>query len=140
MTIDVRIDGDLAKILAGEVQAAEAAVTAAIHKAGEGIKRDLRAQINGARLGRRLANAVRLQIYPEQGRSLSAAAWVFARPGKGGSSVHGEGPIPKSAGHDRQTRLTARRPGACSLRSGYALAARTRPRPSLIQIVAALSS
>jgi hypothetical protein len=84
MTIDVRIDGDLAKILAGEVQAAEAAVTAAIHKAGEGLKRDLRAQINGAGLGRRLANAVRLQIYPEQGRSLSAAAWVFARPGKGG--------------------------------------------------------
>jgi hypothetical protein len=84
MTINIRIDGDLAKILAGEVQAAEAAVTAAVRKVGEGLKRDLRAQIAGVGLGRRLANAVRLQVYPQQGQSLSAAAWVFARPGKGG--------------------------------------------------------
>jgi hypothetical protein len=38
----------------------------------------------GAGLGRRLANAVRLNVYPDKGDSLSAAAFVYARPGKGG--------------------------------------------------------
>ena len=84
MKLDVLIDGDLAKILAGEVRTAEAAVTAAVRKTGDGLKADLRSQVMGTGLGRRLANAVRLNIYPDRGESLSTAAWVFARPGKGG--------------------------------------------------------
>lgn len=84
MRLDLQIEGDLNKILAGEARVAEAAVTAAVHKAGESLKSELRAQVAGAGLGRRLANAVRCNVYPERGESLSAAAWVFARPGKGG--------------------------------------------------------
>ena len=84
MRLDVRIDGDLAKILATESKTAESAVTAAVRKTGDGLKSDLRAQVMGAGLGQRLANAVRLNIYPQKGESLSTAAWVFARPGKGG--------------------------------------------------------
>ena len=84
MKINVSINGDLAKILATDAKAAEGAVTAAVRKVGEGLKSELRAQVVGAGLGRRLANAVRSNIYPEKGESLSAAAFVYARPGKGG--------------------------------------------------------
>ena len=84
MKLDLQIEGDLNKILAGEARGAEAAVTAAVRKAGESLKSELRAQVAGAGLGRRLANAVRCNVYPERGESLSTAAWVFARPGKGG--------------------------------------------------------
>ena len=84
MRLDVRIDGDLAKLLATEAKTAEIAVTAAVRKTGDGLKSDLRSQVVGAGLVRRLANAVRLNVYPEKGDSLSAAAFVYARPGKGG--------------------------------------------------------
>ena len=84
MRLDVRIDGDLAKMLAAEAKTAEIAVTAAVRKTGAGLKSDLRSQVVGAGLGRRLANAVRLNVYPDKGYSLSAAAFVYARPGKGG--------------------------------------------------------
>ena len=84
MKLDVRIDGDLAKILASEAKAAATAVTAAVRRTGDGLKSDLRSQVAGAGLGRRLANAVRLNVYPDKGESLSTAAFVFARPGKGG--------------------------------------------------------
>ncbi len=84
MRLDVRITGDLAKLLATEARTAELAVTAAVRKTGDGLKSDLRSQVVGAGLGRRLANAVRLNVYPDKGDSLSAAAFVYARPGKGG--------------------------------------------------------
>lgn len=84
MRLDVRIDGDLAQMLAAEAKTAEIAVTAAVRKTGAGLKSDLRSQVVGAGLGRRLANAVRLNVYPDKGDSLSAAAFVYARPGKGG--------------------------------------------------------
>ena len=84
MKINVSINGDLAKILATDAKAAEGAVTTAVRKVGDGLKSELRAQVVGAGLGRRLANAVRSNIYPEKGESLSAAAFVYARPGKGG--------------------------------------------------------
>ena len=85
MKLDLQIEGDLNKILVGEARVAEAAVSAAVRKAGESLKNELRAQVAGAGLGRRLANAVRCNVYPERGESLSTAAWVFARPGKGGA-------------------------------------------------------
>ena len=84
MKINVSINGDLAKILAADAKTAESAVTAAVRKVGDSLKSELRAQIASAGLGRRLANAVRSNIYPEKGESLSAAAFVYARPGKGG--------------------------------------------------------
>ena len=84
MKINVSINGDLGNIMAADAKMAEGAVTAAVRKVGDGLKSELRAQVTGAGLGRRLANSVRCNIYPEKGDSLSAAAFVFARPGKGG--------------------------------------------------------
>ena len=84
MKLSVQIDGDLSKILEQEIKDTQNAVTAGIRKTGEGLKNELRAQVASAGLGRRLANAVRLNVYPDRGSSLSAAAWVYARPGKGG--------------------------------------------------------
>ena len=69
MKINVSINGDLAKILATDAKAAEGAVTNAVRKVGEGLKSELRAQVVGAGLGRRLANAVRSNIYPEKVRA-----------------------------------------------------------------------
>ncbi len=86
MKLELQIEGDLNKVLASEARVAEAAVTAAVRKAGESLKSELRAQVAGAGLGRRLAHAVRCNVYPERGESLRTAAWVFARPGKGGRS------------------------------------------------------
>jgi hypothetical protein len=82
--LEAKIAGDLNAIMAAEIKASEAAVTAAVGEAGLGLQRELRAQIAGAGLGRRLANAVRFNLYPDKGTSLSAAAFVYARPGKGG--------------------------------------------------------
>jgi hypothetical protein len=84
MKLSVQIDGDLSKILEQEIKDTQNAVTTGVRKTGEGLKSELRAQVASAGLGRRLANAVRLNVYPDRGSSLSAAAWVYARPGKGG--------------------------------------------------------
>ncbi len=84
MKLSVQIDGDLSKILEQEIKDTQNAVTTGVRKTGEGLKSELRAQVASAGLGRRLANAVRLNVYPDRGSSLSAAAWVYARPSKGG--------------------------------------------------------
>lgn len=84
MKLSVQIDGNLSKIIEQEIKDTQNAVTTGVRKTGEGLKNELRAQVASAGLGRRLANAVRLNVYPDRGSSLSAAAWVYARPGKGG--------------------------------------------------------
>ena len=84
MKLSLQIDGDLTKIMDQEIKDTQTAVTIAVRKTGEGLKNELRAQVAGVGLGRRLANAVRLNVYPDRGSSLSAAAWVYARPGKSG--------------------------------------------------------
>ena len=68
--------------MAAELKGAEEAVTRAVRQAGEGLKRDWRAQVTSARLGQRLANSIRSQHYPKSGTSISAAALVFSRAPK----------------------------------------------------------
>jgi hypothetical protein len=81
--LSAAIEGDLAALLAEEAKRAERAATFAIREAGKGLQDELREQVTAAGLGRRLANAVRLKLYPERGDSIDAAAFVYARPGKG---------------------------------------------------------
>ena len=84
MKFDLKIEGDFKRIFADDLKTASDAITSAVTKAGNGLKSDLRTQLINAGLGRKLANSVRLNIYPKSRQSLDSAAFVFARPGKGG--------------------------------------------------------
>jgi hypothetical protein len=77
--LDVRIDGNLDALLKAEIAAAEKAVTAGVTRTGETLKAAWRAQVTGAGLGRRLANAIRANRYPRSGESISAASLVYSR-------------------------------------------------------------
>ena len=79
MKLSAAIIGDLGRIMADEIKAAETAATAAVRQAGDGLKTAWRAQITGAGLGRRLANSIRSQTYPKSGASLNAAAIVWSK-------------------------------------------------------------
>jgi hypothetical protein len=77
--LDVHIDGDLSASLESEIAAAEKAVTLGVTRTGEALKAAWRAQVTGAGLGRRLANAIRANRYPRTGASISAASLVWSR-------------------------------------------------------------
>jgi hypothetical protein len=79
MRFEVHIDGDLNGLLEAEIVAAEKAVTAGVARTGEALKAAWRAQVTGAGLGRRLANAIRANRYPRSGASISAASLVWSR-------------------------------------------------------------
>lgn len=82
---DIRTEGDLQKMMLQEILAAEIAVTKGVDAAGQGLKRDWRAQVRSSGLGSRLANAVRSNTYPKPGvtESINAASLVYAQPNKG---------------------------------------------------------
>lgn len=82
MRLEAAIQGDLHRLLADELKAAEAAVTAGVKEATDGLKRDLRAQITGAGLGQRLANSWRGEVYPKGQRSIRAAGLVYSKAPK----------------------------------------------------------
>jgi len=77
--LDVEIHGDLSAAFEAEIVAAEKAVTAGVARTGEALKAAWRAQVTGAGLGRRLANAIRANRYPKSGESISAASLVWSR-------------------------------------------------------------
>lgn len=79
MKLKLDIDPDIVAMMAAEVAAGERAVTAAMREAGTGLKGAWRAQINGAGLGTRLANSIRLASFPKAGESLDAAALVWSK-------------------------------------------------------------
>ena len=62
MKLAAAITGDLRKIMAEEVKAAEDAVTAAMRQAADGLKADLRRQVTEAGMGQRLANTWRAEL------------------------------------------------------------------------------
>ncbi len=76
MRLDAAIHGKLHEFMAAEAEAAKQAVTEAVQEAGNGIKQELRAQAESAGLGKGVANAWRLQMYPKGKKSLNAAAYV----------------------------------------------------------------
>ena len=79
MKLKLDIDPDIVAMMAAEVAAGERAVSAAIRKAGNGLKTAWRGQITGAGLGTRLANSIRSQAFPKSGESLDAAALVWSK-------------------------------------------------------------
>ncbi|MEO5338839.1 MAG: DUF6441 family protein [Magnetospirillum sp. WYHS-4] len=88
MRLEAALEGDLKRFLADELKAAEAAVTAGVRAATEGLKQDLRRQIVGAGLGQRL--------------------WANASPAPGGArSTRGEA---RACG--RRASSSARRPAS----------------------------
>ncbi|WP_096700079.1 DUF6441 family protein [Magnetospirillum sp. 15-1] len=79
MKLAAAISGDLRKIMAEEVKAAEDAVTAGMRQAADGLKADLRRQVTEAGMGQRLANTWRAELYPKGRKSIKAAGFVFSR-------------------------------------------------------------
>jgi hypothetical protein len=79
MKLKLDITPDLVAAMAAEVKAGEKAVTAAMREAGTVLKTAWRGQITSAGLGQRLANSIRIQIYPKAGESLNAAALVWSK-------------------------------------------------------------
>lgn len=71
------LQGDLKKIMAQEIKAAEQAVTSGVRLATEGLKTELRGQVTSAGLGNRLAKTWRGQVYPKGTLSLNAAGFVW---------------------------------------------------------------
>jgi hypothetical protein len=79
MKLKLDISPDLASLMAAEIAAGERAVTAAMREAGAGLKTAWRGQITGARLGARLSNSIRSEVFPKAGPSLNAAALVWSK-------------------------------------------------------------
>jgi hypothetical protein len=79
MKLSATIIGDLGRIMAAEIKAAEQAVTKGVGEAGDGLKAELRAQITNAGLGPRLARTWRSESYPKGQNSISAAGLVWSK-------------------------------------------------------------
>ena len=79
MRLQAALTGSLKQAMAEEIKARERAVTSAVRAAADGLKTELRAQITGAGLGRRLANTWRSETYPKGGTSISAAGFMWSK-------------------------------------------------------------
>jgi hypothetical protein len=74
----LRVDvPDVRRFAADTLRALEFGVTAGVRSATEGLKQEIRQQVEGAGLGPRLGNAVRSRMYPVRGNSLGAAGIVY---------------------------------------------------------------
>jgi hypothetical protein len=80
--IEAALLGDLRKVMAAEVKAAERAVTLSIREATDGLKSELRGQVTGAGLGERLAKTWRGEVYPKGQQSIAAAGLVWSKAPK----------------------------------------------------------
>lgn len=84
------LQGDLKKIMAQEVKAAEQAAMNGMRQATDGLKQELRGQVTGAGLGQRLANTWRGKVFPQGQASLNAAGFVWNNAPKiVGAYAHG---------------------------------------------------
>jgi hypothetical protein len=79
MRLSATIIGDLGRIMAEEVKAAEQAVSKGVGEATEGLKSELRTQVTNAGLGPRLARTWRSETYPRGQASISSAGLVWSK-------------------------------------------------------------
>lgn len=79
MRITASLAGDLGRMMAEELKAAERGVTDGVRQATEGLKGELRAQVIGAGLGPRLARSWRGQTWPKGEASIGAAGLVWSK-------------------------------------------------------------
>ncbi len=82
MRLEASITGNLHKFMKAQAEAAEAAVTAGITEITNTIKNELRAQVQSAGLGARLAKSWQSKIYPKGIKSIEAAGWIFSKAPK----------------------------------------------------------
>jgi hypothetical protein len=82
MRIDASIIGDIAQVMRDEFEKGEKAVTGVMKAVATELKGDWRAQVRGAGLGNRLANAVRAKHYPQGADSMNAAALIWSNAPK----------------------------------------------------------
>jgi len=73
------LQGDLSKMMEQELTSARMAVTTGVREATQGLKSELRSQIEGSGLGSRLANTWRGEVYPKGRPSLGSAGLVYSR-------------------------------------------------------------
>jgi hypothetical protein len=79
MRLGVALRGDLDKVMRAEIKAGESAAFAGVDAATQGCKAELRGQVTGAGLGKRLANTWRSQTYPADRRSLKPGGFVWSK-------------------------------------------------------------
>lgn len=79
MRLSATIIGDIGRIMAEEVKAAEQAVSNGVGEATEGLKTELRTQVTNAGLGPRLARTWRSELFPRGQASISAAGLVWSK-------------------------------------------------------------
>jgi hypothetical protein len=79
MRVRAALQGDLVQVMRTELRGCERAVTAGVRTATNGLKAELRAQVTGAGMSRRMANTWRSQVYPEGGQSIEAAGFVWSK-------------------------------------------------------------
>lgn len=82
MRLKASLEGKLDEILEKEYQSAAKAVTAGIKTATNGLKMSLRTQVKASKLGTRLANTWRGDVYPKAKNSISAAGVVYTKAEK----------------------------------------------------------
>lgn len=79
MRLIVAVVGSMKRIMEAERKAGEAAAFAGVDAATQGMKGELRGQIERAGLGRRLANTWRSKTYPADRRSLKPGGFVWSK-------------------------------------------------------------
>ncbi len=77
MRLKAAIEGSLETYMKAEMKAAEKAVLSGVKRASEGLKLEMRRQVTGAGLGRRLANTWRGRVYGNKG--IDSAGLVYTR-------------------------------------------------------------
>lgn len=82
--LSLALSGKLQKYLDGADMAILRAASVAVNNVTQNTKDGLRQMVTGARLGKRLANAVRAKVYPERGLGRNPAGWIFVQQ----SAVH----------------------------------------------------
>lgn len=98
MRIKVEPQGDFRDLAREEYLLLEQAVTGGVTRAGAGLQAGLRRQVVGAGLGRKLANAWRLNVYPKGGEVSASAAAVVATKAPSLIRAFDEGATIRSAG------------------------------------------
>ena len=79
MRLTAALSGELSQVLKSEIKTGEVAAFAGMDRATIGLKDELRGQITGAGMGKRLANTWRSKTYPDDHKSLKPAGFIWSK-------------------------------------------------------------
>lgn len=81
--MELKVSADkLSAEMEAEIEAGKRAVTKVISRTASKVQTAWRGEVRSSGLGSRLAQAIRMKVYPENQASLEAAGLIYARPGK----------------------------------------------------------